>query len=285
MVSDCVDSLSGQDLHEIVIVNNSPTAAESKVLAALSERVRSVRIVEAGENIGFGAAINLAVSTTRVEDTDRIWLVNPDVLITHPDTARALSNTLDDGFDIVSPAIVTDGTTEQLMWYGGGTFDAKRGLTIHWNDGVPLSALPKAQGAEKVSFITGAAMMLSGRAWHLLGGFREDLFLYWEDAELCLRATDNGLSLAVVPDVTVWHKVGATSSETGKSAIYFYYMNRNRLVVCSERTNLRSLLVGPGTMWTIRFLARAARSDRSLKKLSSALRGLLSGIKVARKVF
>jgi N-acetylglucosaminyl-diphospho-decaprenol L-rhamnosyltransferase len=283
MVADCVASLSHEELREIVIINNSPTAIEIDALSALSSRVRLVRVIEAGNNIGFGAAINRAVSTIDLRDTDRVWLVNPDVLITEEHTARTLSRAIEQGYGIVSPAIITDGSSEQLMWYRGGTIDARHGRTIHWSDGIALSAINMSVEPAAVTFITGAAMMLSGATWNTLGGFREDLFLYWEDAELCLRASDNGIALAVVPAVTVWHKVGATSSTTSKSAAFFYYMNRNRLIVCSERANLRTLLLGAGTTESLRLLARAATNDRSLVKLLAAFRGLFSGIGVALK--
>ena len=283
ILGECVRSLAREEIARIVIVNNSPTEAERNLLSRILESSSNVEIIEASGNIGFGPAVNLAVRTLDLSSQDRVWLVNPDVLVTTPGTALTLSAVLDDGYGIASPSIVTDGAVGQIVWYGGGTYERKSGCTIHWHHGADPQVLSGTQKGQTVSFVSGAAMMLTGKTWLALGGFREDLFLYWEDAELCLRAIEEAIPLAVLPSVSVWHKVGASSSSAGKSSAYFYFMNRNRLIVASQYVPWSSLLVGPGTAWTFRFLIRAARSPQPFSKVWAAFRGIYDGVSGARK--
>ena len=46
-----------------------------------------------------------------------------------------------------------------------------------------------------------------------LGGFDEDFFLYFEDADLCRRALRAGMAIRYVPDAVVTHIGGGSSSE------------------------------------------------------------------------
>jgi N-acetylglucosaminyl-diphospho-decaprenol L-rhamnosyltransferase len=275
LVGECVRSLKDEPV-EIIVVNNSASEHESAQLALIAQASPAVRVVEAGENLGFGAGVNLGVKVANIVASDKVWLVNPDVLITDSGTADALAEVLDSGVGVASPAITTGAADDLSVWYAGGTYDSRRGVTIHWNDGDPVSVLTGRRAPEPVTFITGAAMMIRGDIWMQLQGFREDLFLYWEDSDFCIRASEMGVRMAVVPSVSVWHKVGATSAAAGKSAVYFYYMHRNRLIVSGRRGRSR-LLFGSGSVWTARFIARAARSDRPIEKLGASLRGLRDG--------
>ena len=62
-----------------------------------------------------------------------------------------------------------------------------------------------------MSFVTGAAMMMHISTFELIGGFREDLFLYWEDVDLSLRAGRAGVRMELVPDARVWHAEGGSA--------------------------------------------------------------------------
>ena len=279
MVRDCVVSLANEPLEAIVIVNNSPTDSQKELLKKIQLIDSRVSVVTAPRNVGFGAGVNLGVERLTLHGKDRIWLVNPDVVVTEPNTVKRLTDVLDEGFGIVSPAITTDTGYGTRVWFGGGTWDAARGVTEHWGYHAPLDTLADRPDPEPVTFITGAAMMLRASVWAQLGGFRSDLFLYWEDSDLCIRAAAARVKLAVVPSVTVWHKVGATSAEAGKSALYYRYMARNRLIIAGAYTRKRHLLFGTGRAWTVRFFGLAMKSDvHPFAKFIAALRGTVAGV-------
>src|SRR5262249_42003352 len=50
-----------------------------------------------------------------------------------------------------------------------------------------------------VSYIPGAMMFARRDVWQALGGFRDDFFVYYEDAELCFRASRAGYRITIVP--------------------------------------------------------------------------------------
>lgn len=123
-------------------------------------------------------------------------------------------------------------------------------------------------------------MFMTVETWNELGGFRPDLFMYWEDAEFSLRASAQGNRLGVVGSARVWHKVGGSQGGDGKSALYFYYMARNRLLVCRPDGGRLGLLAVVGLRYTLRLLRSALRErDERWVKSMAVVRGSLAGLR------
>jgi GT2 family glycosyltransferase len=93
--------------------------------------------------------------------------------------------------------------------------------------------------------------------WERLGGFDEDYFLYWEDVDLSHRCDLLGGRLIVRADLTAVHDAGGTqdrASGRAKSATYYYYNCRNRLVFAAKHLGRRDQL-----RWLVRTPADARR--------------------------
>jgi hypothetical protein len=69
----------------------------------------------------------------------------------------------------------------------------------------------KAEGRIDVSMVSGACMAVGREAFAVLGGFDERYFMYFEDADLCRRATRAGMPIRYLPDAVVDHVGGASS--------------------------------------------------------------------------
>jgi GT2 family glycosyltransferase len=230
--------------------------------------------------------VNVAVARLEPTDGDVIWILNPDTEVPSG-TVAALRNALADGWDVVSPQIITGGAEHPVVWFGGGDVDLRRGRTQHRRLGDPF-APAESLAPVACSFITGAAPMFTARAWRELGGLREDLFLYWEDADMSLRATGRGLRMAVVPGAVVWHARGGSSDDGHHSSVYYFYMQRNRMLVLRESGVSRGrLLLGPGGIETLRWSLRPLTEPRGRGgKLLASAKGLVAGLsaKITAKV-
>ncbi|MCK6210813.1 glycosyltransferase family 2 protein [Georgenia sp. EYE_87] len=271
-VLTCVDSLFAAGVQDVVVVDNHSNDTDQQ-LEAIQRSGSMVRVYRLPANVGFGAGINRGFALAGdLKSEDYIWIVNPDLRVSE-ESAMELQAALNSGWDIVSPVIFTGNKDAPRVWYAGGYMNVRKGLSQ------PLADLPRNFGPVPVSFITGAAPMLKVETWEDLGGFREDLFMYWEDADLSLRAKDRGLKLAVVPAATAWHDVGGSQGGgSGKSKLYYYYMSRNRLVVCGERHSRFRIAFVDGVRISLRLLAASLREKESkLSKASAVLVGMLAG--------
>jgi len=180
---------------------------------------------------------------------------------------------------ILSPVIST-GLAGEITWFSGGELDVRRGVSQHSHDR-PLVT----EQWRKATFLTGAAMFLRGDTWEKLGGFREDLFLYWEDADLSRRASTLDIPLYVLPNTLVWHQVGGSSSADTKSVLWYYYITRNRIVVCASSAFDGLLLVGiRGINSTAHHIYRAIREEGpTLRRIAAMGKGVCDGMRILRR--
>ncbi|MFC9836887.1 glycosyltransferase [Rhodococcus sp. NPDC127530] len=231
LVGDLLSSLRVADFNTVIIVDNSANSQEEVRIRSLACEA-GAEVLTLESNVGFGPAVNRGVRKLSIDDGARIWILNPDTR-PEPLAATMLVDAMERySADLVSP-VLTTGASGDAVWFAGGVFDATYGRSRH------LTEVPAV--AEEFSFLTAAALMITGRAWRLLEGFREDLFMYWEDADLSVRANSLGLKMLLVPEARVWHAVGATSSEVGRSELFHYYMQRNRVIVLGELFGIRYL--------------------------------------------
>lgn len=279
-----VASLHGTPIFSIVVVNNDDAHSEREELDRIASLDARVRVCHSPENVGFGPAINMGVRIAEPDDNDVVWILNPDVIVMPGCAERLLARFDDFGVGIVGPAITT-GPKRTTVWYCGGRFEPLRGRTVHEHYGEDVLRLPESPFV--TTFMTGAACMVRATVWRELGGFREDLFLYWEDADLSQRALELGVLIVVEPRARVWHAEGASSSTApGHSETYFYYMQRNRVVVCSPLRGMAGLLFGRGARETARLLfSPISQEEGRVAKARAGVRGLVAGMwhEVARR--
>jgi N-acetylglucosaminyl-diphospho-decaprenol L-rhamnosyltransferase len=270
----CVPTLLTAGVDHIVIVDNGSSIEERVALERVFRGNSRVTLYCSERNLGFGAGVNRGAALVPEKYRDGlIWIVNPDILVDE-DAMTELATAIERGqVEIASPVIYTG--AHRAVWYGGGDLDIRGGLTRH-----SARELQRNGPLCYVDFITGAAPMMSEKTWTTLGGMREDLFLYWEDSDLSIRAKAFGMRLAVVPSARIWHRVGGSGSSIGKSQGYYYYMNRNRLIVCGEIVPKLGIVAGAGIRNTLRLWKAAAleRQDR-FRKLSACIAGTVDGLR------
>lgn len=275
---DLLESLVGQIDAALIVDNYSSVQERLKVERLVGDYAASPLVVDVlrmPNNPGFGAGVNAGIENLEFEH-DIVWILNPDMIVT-PGAASALASELDNAPDsIASPVIYW--RDQSKFWFAGGSLDINRGSVVHWH--VPLSSdMPF-----ECNFLTGAAIMCKVSVWKSLGGFSQSLFLYWEDADLSVRARSRGIRLLVVPTSRVLHVVGGAGGVSrGRSTTYYYYLSRNRIVVCyGQYGRLYRLLSLASLVELARMIYRASRDeDRPLAKVAYCLRGFFSGVRLA----
>lgn len=105
----------------LLIVNNSP--ADQEIFTLQSDRVK---IFEAGTNLGFGVACNLALNWVFEQNRSAIvWLINPDTQLTADALIQATTIFTTHSDCSILGTLVTEPTGK--IWFGGGKFDPKTG--------------------------------------------------------------------------------------------------------------------------------------------------------------
>ncbi len=103
--------------------------------------------------------------------------------------------------------------------------------------------------------LCGGACAIRREAWQALGGFREDLFMYYEDTDLSWRLHERGWGVVYVREAVVHHQ-HASSSGTD-SSMFIRVNTRNRILVAAAHSPVRVVLQA-----LARTLVRGVRGPR-----------------------
>ena len=182
-------------------------------------------VLASGANLGFAGGNNVGIRHALAAGAKWVLLLNNDAEVA-PGFLAPLMEAVADGRSLATPRIFC-GAAPRRIWYGGGFVDRIRGGFYHETDAA------RAEVARDVDFASACCLLLPAVFFCELGLLDESFFLYYEDAELCLRARAAGYRIRYVPRAVVHHHVGAATGGE-ESAISVYYGTRNRLTLLSR---------------------------------------------------
>lgn len=203
---------------DVVVVDNASTDGSQEMVKA---NFPQARLIQNEANVGFAKANNQAI---RESKADFVLLLNSDAEVLE-DSINGLYNLLTKNpkVAVVGPLIKNPGgrieescgaiqtplaiIATKLYRLSPTLFRFMRSWTSHR---VPV-------GLEKVGWVTGACMMLRKAALDESGLFDENIFMYFEDADLCYRIGRMGWDVLVDSSIEIFHHRGASDSGQKKS--------------------------------------------------------------------
>jgi GT2 family glycosyltransferase len=173
-------------------------------------------LVEAGENLGFGRAVNLVA-----RQTESRWLAaaNADVAL-EPGALEALIGAgADARVGVAAPRLVLPGGQTQHSVYPFPTLP----FTVIFNLGVPrlsrrladrlcLEGYWDPERAREVDWAIGAFLLLRRAAFDAVGGFDDQQWMYAEDLDLGWRLRHAGWTTRYEPGARVLHDASAATT-------------------------------------------------------------------------
>jgi GT2 family glycosyltransferase len=270
----CLDSLSGQEEHELIVVDNGSSDGTLELL-----RERGIAHLTLGTNLGFAVAVNRGVAAT---SAPFVLPLNADTEL-EPGAVAALRAALerDAGLGGAAPRILQvegagrDVAAARLYSAGQGLTRDGRGFEIGAGEAqTPAGGTGAGAAGREVFGVCGAACLLRRELFTDLGGYDESFFSFYEDVELNVRARIAGWRFEYVPEAVVWHVGNASwlAEVPSPSAWNARLVARNRLVTQARFMPASALpriaAVEAGA------LARAA----SERRLRATLRGKLEGL-------
>jgi len=212
----CLECLRAQWFtdFETVIVDNSGRAAASEF-----RREPSVHVIENGDNVGFGAAVNQA---TEKSSADFIVTLNDDAYA-EPGWLGALVRACEHpAVGMAASRIRLAGDPEYLDSAGLGIYGD--GTTKQRGHGARADAYNRR---EEVLLPSGCAALYRRGMLRETGGFDPDYFLHGEDSDLGLRARHKGWTCVYEPEAVVDQDYSKSAGRA--SRLKAYYVERNRL--------------------------------------------------------
>ncbi len=176
ILMNCMDTLLKSDKFNIVIVDNNSSDGSSKKLI---DRYPHIDVISLDKNLGYGRAANIALSKIT---TPYAFLLNPDLCLT-PELIIEFYETVCESSQVATayaPAVRDNDYSTSLYYY-------------------------------EPDWILGAAMLFNMEQLKKVGFFDENIFLFYEEKDLCHRIRAAGQRLLLFPGISFKHLKGQGS--------------------------------------------------------------------------
>ncbi len=215
-----------EDWWVYVVDNNSQDGSEETLRAIVSERQAEntlgwdrVEVIQTHHNGGFGAGNNFAIHHARAvyQDLEYVYVLNSDAF-PDKDAIKVLVEYLDDHSDYCfagSYIYGTDGIPHETAFRFPSILGEFEGAIRFGPVSKILNSFKIPIGMPEAScdvdWLAGASMMMRVSALEKIGTFDETFFLYFEETDLCKRASRLGWKIRYVKESKVAH-VGSAST-------------------------------------------------------------------------
>jgi GT2 family glycosyltransferase/SAM-dependent methyltransferase len=200
----CLRSIREHTAHasyEVILVDDAADEDTKRLL----ECVQGAKIVRNEQNLGYLRSINRGAAAARGR-----WLVlfNNDTEVTRGwlQAMLACAESAEDVGVVTPKFFYPDGSLNEA-----GAIIWRDGTGANYGRGEDPGAF-QYEYRRETDYGSAAALMVKADLWRVLGGFDERyLPMYYEDADLCFKAREQGLRVLYEPEAHIVHHEGATA--------------------------------------------------------------------------
>ena len=234
---ECVQSIFKFERNsnfEIVIVDNASQKDDYQNLDRLLVGFNNIKIVRSKINLGFGGGNMLGIQHA---SGDFYCFLNSDTLFIEPifNDLISFAKTKND-FGVAGIQILDA--------------DQKESISFRYFEGIRYKILGKKlvespqdkinvsnKTPFKVDFVIGSLMFFKKEAFDCIGGFDTNIFLYYEETDVCIRLKKAGFKTYFLPKPKYIHLEGKSSNPNLvlklEHWISYFYVTRKNFGLCS----------------------------------------------------
>ena len=224
---ECIESIYKlkYENFKIILVDNGSTEISPDII---KDKYKDIILIKNKQNLGFAEGNNVGIRFALSNGADYIWLLNndtvvdPNALVTMVDVGEKLSEC-----GILGSKIYYYGQPE-VIWFAGATINWRKATSNHIGQNQKDQA--KYNSIGEVERVTGCSMLVKRDVCERIGLMDENLFLYAEELDWCVRAKKVGYKILYIPDSKVYHKI-SLSTGNNYGVIFNYFNTRNFLYV------------------------------------------------------
>ncbi len=203
-IEACLTSLLASEYEEVrfLVIDNASTDGSVEFI---NNHFPEISVIRNGTNLGFAGGNNVALAEL---DSEFAVLVNPDVTV-EPDWLTNLILPLSDDQSIGIAGCKTYYPGGERLQHAGGFIEYPRATPGH--HGLAEEDEGQYDNVTDVEYVTGAVFALRREVLRDVGLFDEGYFLYYEEADLCLRARNAGYRVVLNAEASAVHVESAVA--------------------------------------------------------------------------
>jgi len=201
----CLESLiKAYPKINIIVIDNAST--DNSLKSILSLKYERLQIIRNEKNLGFAKAANKGIKLALKQNAEAVLLLNPDTLPSRGFLEPLLTNPA----EIVGP-ILKFKRNNQWIYDFGGKINFWLGRTSH-------NEYPKymVKNIKAPDYLSGCCLLIKRKVFEKIGFLDERYFLFFEDADFCLKAKKAGFKIIEIPFVYEWRRKGKTKTNVLK---------------------------------------------------------------------
>ncbi len=284
-LNDMAEQLKDSEHFVVAIADN---ASSDGTVENLRKEFPTVHVYPSDKNLGFGAANNLAIKglLSDRESFDSICLLNNDTRL-NADTlprlqkawemAEAFARESGNAYAVIAPSTKNKDGSNQPNYFAGLGPEGIGSLKFFTN------ALRNEEGAAEIlqgkpskttqenlwetNWLSGVCWMFGKELYSALTSegtfFDEKIFMYYEDADLALRARKLGTRFFICKDIELTHLGGGSAQSNTSRALQH---DRAQQYVFKKHFGIKGLLLSK----TFRILRSSVRIASAIPRIGSS---------------
>lgn len=196
---------------DVIVVDN---ASVDDSLSDIKKHFPEFTYLISKSNLGYAGGNNLGIKYALKNKSDYIFVVNNDVRFVHRQTLNNLINT---DLDITSPMI---------RYRHGKDVSFDRGGFVDYIFGRNSHHLHR-----KPDYLSGVSLFIRSAVFKKSLFFDDRYFLYYEDADFCLRSKKLGFTLGICDQTFVDHSLSASTNKLGKQKLRILASSHRRFIL------------------------------------------------------
>jgi GT2 family glycosyltransferase len=277
--------LADSEHFAVAIADN---ASSDDTVKNIRKEFPTVHVYPSSKNLGFGAANNLAIKglLSDGESFDSICLLNNDTRL-NADTlprlqkawekAEAFARESGNAYAVIAPSTKNKDGSDQPNYFAGLGPEGIGSLKFFTNalrneEGAAeiLQGKPSKTAQENLletNWLSGVCWMFGKELYESLttegSFFDEKIFMYYEDADLALRARKIGARFFIANDITLTHLGGGSAQSNTSRALQH---DRAQQYVFKKHFGIKGLLLSKG----FRILRSSVRIATAIPRIGSS---------------
>jgi GT2 family glycosyltransferase len=232
---NCISSINAFETGkstEFIVVDNASNKEDLEHLINNLKNIDNVTLIPSKINLGFAAGNMLGF---QYANGDYYAFINSDVLFVEPVFQSLISFMVQNqNAGVCGLQIINEQGKETTSFrpFEGIRYKLFGKKFLAFTQPKKPSMLKKYSNPIVVDFIIGSFMFFRAEAFHSIGGFDPNTFLYYEETDVCYRLIKKGYKTYFLPNLKYIHLEGKSSSFNINLKVehlisYFYITRKN----------------------------------------------------------
>jgi GT2 family glycosyltransferase len=266
----------------VYVVDNSSNNLVKKIVTRL-ESPKQIYYIDPKDNLGWAKGANFGAKIAIKNNCSKLCFLTSDTVVKSKYFFENLVKPLEDKRVGMSVPVVVYFSEPKTIWMSGGKFFSLLMLARLVNNNKPISM---AKNVINPDF--GGLCVIRTDVFKKIGGWNGEYFLYYEDVELGYKVKMNNMSVVLVSNSVIAHKVSTPSSNRETKPLStknaYFYGRGSLLFIRGNLSGLTKVIATLSQLFIqIPMFVMAMIRQKNFSALMSYFRGTLVGLSILVK--